>query len=269
MEIVPFTPAEVPAFLALATAEGWVCDPWEFSFLLGTFPRGCLAGMIDGRPVAFVTALKHGTGGWVGNLIVAPGSRGKGAGPGLMARALAALQAAGADTVWLTASEAGRPIYEKMGFREIDVITRWTGEGRGTGEVTPAPAGPDALAAADRAGWGDDRSALLAAVAQRGMVLTSPGGSLVLQPCAGSIQIGPWGGAPPDGAAELLQQARATVPAGTRIVLDAPVRNIAAARIFAAAGFTVCGRNSLMFAGITPAYRPELIYALASMGSMG
>lgn len=266
---MPFTPAEVPAFLALASAEEWVCDPWEFSFLLGSFSRACFAGIVDGRPVAFVTALKHDAGGWIGNLIVAPALRGRGAGSRLMGRALAALQEAGAGTVWLTASEAGRPIYEKMGFREIDVISRWAGEGSGAGWVTQEADAPDALAAADRAGWGDDRRALLAAVAQRGTVLTSPGGGLVLQPCAGSIQIGPWGGTGEDEAAELLRRARATVPAGTRIVLDTPVRNVAAARILAAAGFTVRGRNSLMFTGIAPAYRPELVYALASMGSMG
>lgn len=267
MEIGPFTQESLDRFLALAGAEGWISEPWELSFLRQAFPRGCLAAVVAGRPVGFITAIRHGTGGWIGNLIVERGSRGRGVGARLMERALDELVTDGVETVWLTASPAGRPLYERMGFREMDSVTRWVGIGS-SGSVVADSVPMEELVSLDREGWGDRREALLAAVGGRGTLLAEEGGFLVVQPCGEGFQIGPWcGGKGCSGA--LLARARAVAGSGKRVVLDVPVRNVSASALLNGAGFSVAGRTSLMYVGRIPTYDPLKIFALASLGSMG
>lgn len=268
MDIRPFNNGDLPAFLDLAAAEGWVSDPWEFSFVMDAFPRGCLAGEY-GRAVAFVTAVRYTLSGWIGNLIVAKDLRGRGYGSRLMGRALAELLAAGVETVWLTASEQGRPIYEKMGFREIDAVIRWSGTATEGSAWEGDPVPLDELVALDRAGWGDDRSGILAAVAARGVVMRERGGFMVMQPCGGGFQVGPWTAVDAGAAEGLLDRARLCLRQGEQVLLDVPARNGGAARILAAAGFTAVGRTVLMYRGAPPAYVPNRIFALATMGSIG
>lgn len=269
MTIRPLVSADVPRFLALAAAEGWMSDPWEFLFLLDAFPAGCLALEENEGAVAFVTAVRYGVSGWVGNLVVARHARGRGHGTLLMGRAVDQLRAAGVRTVWLTASAAGRPLYEKMGFREMDGILRWSGTARGGGDGGSDPARRGDLVLLDRAGWGDDRGAVLAAVAARGMVLREAGGFLLLHPCGDNYQVGPWAAADRAAASRLLDRALSRRPSGSRLLLDVPVRNGAAASLLNDAGFTPGGRTVLMCLGDRPAYVPERIYALATMGSIG
>lgn len=269
MTIRPFASADVPRFLALAVAEGWLSDPWEFAFLLGAFPAGCLVLEERGEAVAFVTAVRYGVSGWVGNLIVAREARGRGYGTLLMGRAMDELRAAGTRTVWLTASAAGRPLYGKMGFQEMDGIVRWSGTARGGGEGAGDPVHPDELMHLDRAGWGDDRSAVLAAVAARGAVLREERGFLLLHSCGDNVQVGPWTATDRDVAARLLDRALSRCPAGSRLLLDVPARNLAAASLLNDAGFTPGGSTVLMCRGERPAYVPERIFALATMGSIG
>src|SRR5512147_3174250 len=129
MDIDFFRNEDVDTFLALAAEEQWICGRWELDFLLRRFPDGCLAARLDDGPIAFVTAMKYGESGWIGNLVVRDDQRGKGIGSGLMVKSLQTLMDAGARTVWLTASEKGRPVYEGLGFRAIDRIGRWFGKG--------------------------------------------------------------------------------------------------------------------------------------------
>jgi ribosomal protein S18 acetylase RimI-like enzyme len=134
MIIDRFRHEDLTAFLTLAAEENWICGQGEFDFLLRQFPQGCLAARIDDTPVAFITAIKYGTSGWIGNLIVRRDLRGKGIGNVLMRKALAVLLDAGARTIWLTASEAGKSIYERLGFGAVDLVERWYGTGTGRGD---------------------------------------------------------------------------------------------------------------------------------------
>jgi ribosomal protein S18 acetylase RimI-like enzyme len=268
MEMDQFRQEDLEAFLALAIAEGWICGRWEFDFLFRTFPQGCLLAREGGIPVGFVTSIKYGESGWIGNLIVRGELRGKGIGTALMEKALAALADAGAATVWLTASRAGKPIYEALGFTTVDVVNRWVGEGIG-GKAPKRESIPRAeILAIDQAGWGDRREAIIDAVAGRGRVLATNGAFLVRQPCADGIQLGPWGGTD-SGALLLLNDVLAEVGYGQRVFLDVPIRNSGQTALLLGMGFSVRGSTLLMYRGEEPAYAPGRIFALASMGSMG
>jgi ribosomal protein S18 acetylase RimI-like enzyme len=267
LDFTLFTRRHIPEFLALAAAEGWISGAWELEFLLAAFPAGCLVCGYDGVAVAFVTSVKYDRSGWLGNLIVRPEQRGQGIGSALLLRALEALEQAGTRTVWLTASGSGRPIYERIGFSAIDTVVRW--EGTGSLADNREISGTHEMVALDASGWGDSRELLLGRVAGRGPVSLVPAGFLVCQKWHGAVQLGPWCCVNAASAAALLGQAVVPCRQGTRIFLDVPEGNRAAPGLLRSDGFFAGSAATLMYRGDAPAYAPERIFALASMGSMG
>jgi GNAT superfamily N-acetyltransferase len=269
MQIDRFRQDDVNDFLVLAAEEGWICYRWEFEFLLRSFAQGCLVARVADAPVAFITAIKYEKSGWLGNLLVRSDLRGKGIGSTLLKKSLMALVNAGTRTVWLTASDAGKAIYEQLGFIAIDTIKRWRGTVTGAAAEGVSPYSRDDILAMDRAGWGDMRESILAEVIQRGKVAANGGGFLISQHTADGVQLGPWGAAGRETAGELLDEALAGAGGETRVFLDVPVRNVEAATLLHSRSFSIRGSTALMFLGEMPVYDPSRIYALASMGSMG
>jgi len=269
MTIEPFRKEDVPCFLGLAAAENWVAEPWEFEFLLSSFPAGCLSARDEaGAAVGFVTSLRHDVSGWIGNLVVDQRHRGCGIGEALFHGAHGNLRNVGVETFWLTASKMGKALYEKHGFSSIDTIIRWNcraGEPAGTSHAAKG----EWDAALDQLGWGDRRDGLLAATARRGMVLAGDGAFAVIQPCGRAVQLGPFSALSPGRAADLLDEALNRQPAGTTVYIDTPARNREAATLLQERGFRNHGTNLLMFAGVGPDYRPEYVYGLATLGSCG
>lgn len=274
MKIEPFVIEDLKTFLELASAENWVAEAWEFEFLLSQFPEGCFTARGDqGETVGFITSLRHDRSGWIGNLIVGSGHRGKGIGEALFRKTLETVIDCGVETVWLTASKAGQPLYQKFGFNSIDTIIRWSGNGKQryvkheTGvncrEVDSM------LGDIDCRSWGDQRLALISATAGRGELLRHESGFVVLQPCGDTVQIGPFSALTDGTADSLLEEALHKIPIGTKICLDAPASNRAALRLFNRKRMRISGSNELMYAGVKPEYRPEYVYGLASMGSCG
>jgi GNAT superfamily N-acetyltransferase len=274
MIIEPFAAADISAFLDLAAQENWVAGAWEFEFLITHFPQGCFTVRDDsGAATGFVTSLRHEQSGWIGNLIVTEQLRGTGIGTSLFNKALAALTTEGANTIWLTASTSGAPLYEKHGFRALDTINRWIGTGRQQHAAHAAERINMDLAGSmqelDAAAWGDDRTALLAATVQRGILEQNPNGFITQQMTEGDIQFGPFAAQDAASAESLFDSAAGTVPKGTKILIDAPAANRSATRLFTRRQMQRAGSNLLMYAGRKPAYHPELIYGLATMGSCG
>lgn len=274
MTIEPFQPADIASFLHLASGEGWVAEQWEFDFLLATFPLGCLCVRDKaGEAAAFVTAIIHGQSGWLGNLIVRGDLRGQGVGEALFLRGVQALRAAGAETLWLTASKMGKGLYEKHGFATIDTILRWSGAGRqmqaGRHPETEDTVTVASASSIDSQAWGDRRDALLAATVGRGRLLIEDAGFLVVQPCGDAMQFGPFATMDNGTAEKLLDTALGMIPYETRVCLDAPLSNRPAMRLFNRRRMRVTGTNELMYMGKRPSYRPGYLFGLATMGSCG
>jgi len=274
MNIEPFRIDDIAPFLKLAERENWLAEPWEFQFLLSTFPQGCFAARSDnGETAGFVTSFRHERSGWIGNLIVAGEQRGMGIGEKLFTAAFETLQAPGVDTIWLTASKSGSPLYQKYGFIGIDTICRRVGEGRGRHASVGLLSGGVALttseAEVDSLAWGDRRSALLAVTVGRGRLLQDGSGFISLQPCGDSVQLGPFSAVDSGCAERLFEAALQNVASGTKVFIDSPASNRAAVCMLNRKRIKVVGSNLLMYAGKKPNYRPELIYGLATMGSCG
>ena len=88
-----------------------------------------------GRPVGVACCASFGATGWIGALGVLPDARGAGLGRDLTLAAVDWLRERGARTVLLYATEAGRRVYDGLGFVAEGRAVAWQG-------VAPAGAGP-------------------------------------------------------------------------------------------------------------------------------
>ena len=112
-------------FFFLAQAEHWVVLPPEVALFRGPLAAWAFGLRHRGEPCGFATAVPYRTFAWLGNLILSPDLRGQGFGAMLFDHVCDRLRRSGTRQIWLTASEQGRPLYQRRGFREVDRIERW------------------------------------------------------------------------------------------------------------------------------------------------
>lgn len=267
-EIRTATLADWDIFARLAAAENWRISPAERQLFCGPWTGHALALKVEGQWGGFVTAVHHQRSGWIGNLIVPPESRGRGYGRRLFAAAVARLERKRLNSLWLTASEQGRPLYEQYGFVKIDEIERWIGVGVGGDE--DALRNNEGLWLADGRAWGENRRELLMAVAGHGRAFTAGDAVIFLQQVGNMNILGPWyrGESDPCVHRDLLQQALAAATPGQELVVDTLISS-SIRPLLAEVGFTPSGRAALMVRGGPGAARLDRMVALASLGSVG
>lgn len=159
--------ADLPNCLALAQNRGWPAEEhkWRLLFAVGTVygvddPDG------DGLAAAVVCTRYGPELAAIGMMLVAARHERQGLGARLMRHATAA---AGVATTWLTATEYGRPLYEKLDFRVVDHCTQYGGHWYG---VAPGDSRPvtdadlPAILAMDAEVFGADRSDVLRRMAR-------------------------------------------------------------------------------------------------------
>jgi ribosomal protein S18 acetylase RimI-like enzyme len=76
-------------------------------------------------PVSAVATVRHGTVVGIWCMATIPEHQRRGTGRSLLAQVMAQHQAAGARLFYLVATEAGYPLYERLGFRTVESITIW------------------------------------------------------------------------------------------------------------------------------------------------
>ncbi len=123
--VQPLSLGDLPGCLALARDRGWPAEErkWRLLFAVGTV-YGLRGG--DGDLAGAVVLTRYGRElAAIGMLLVAARHGGQGLGRRIMTRALAE---AGDATVFLNAPEAGRPLYEKLGFVPVGTTHTHVGE---------------------------------------------------------------------------------------------------------------------------------------------
>lgn len=258
---------DLPAALELSEQAGWnqTADDWRM--LIDLAPEDCLAIEVDGELAATTTLLCYGRRlAWIGMVLTKKCYRGRGFARRLMTEALSLADQKAIETVKLDATDQGRPLYEKMGFRSEQAVERWTrtGTGHATGTTVPAGERPaESWPMADHRAFGADRSELLERLARRGQPPFVIEGSYCLtRPGRYSHYLGPSVCDAPTTARALIERALAT--AGHRdCSWDLFPANAAAAAIARDLAFTPTRRLQRMVRGKDLHANNDSIYAIA------
>jgi len=106
-------------------AYGW--QPGEFGAVAAAEIPDTRAyfGAIDGETVGTVVVWDHADDTEVAWVATLPEARGRGVSKQLMARALADARERGRLTTTLVATKLGRPVYERVGYRDFGAIQMW------------------------------------------------------------------------------------------------------------------------------------------------
>jgi GNAT superfamily N-acetyltransferase len=218
------------------------------------------------RVIGVSYAVSFGPTGWIGNVAVDPDARGQGVGTAVSEAAMDWLRRAGVTTMLLTATQMGRPIYERLGFGDDGACYGiWT---RGQQPLPAADGqagvGPGRIADAlrqDAEATGEDRGSFLGTFAARVRTPAGPAG-------AGYRIALPWGRGPviasgPDAARALVTDMLRVRPDQS---LSFPESNTAATELAAAFGFGLTRRCTRMRLGPpVRGFAPERVFNVFSL----
>ena len=226
------------------------------------------AGAILGTGVATI----NGPVAWIGTIWVASSARGRGLGRALTEAPIEAAQAAGCRTLVLVATDAGRPLYERLGF----AVQTWYRTMEAPGLAGTGPAGQekhsavrafraddlDVMAALDAAATGEDRRHLLAAFSapDTARVVTDasdrPTGFVIRAPWGGGATIAPRH----EDALALLQARRVAAGPDRRVRAGILLENEAGADALAGDGWTEAWRAPRLVRGDPLEWQPGQIW---------
>ena len=206
--------------------------------------------------------------GWVHGIVVRPEHQRTGLGARLTETAIEWLRARSAATVLLLATDAGRPVYERLGFTAGERYGSFTWPTTGADE--DATTGPmqashlGAVLALDREATGEDRSGFITSLATSGWVATRDG------EIAGFHLACPWGGGPTiarDAASGLaLLRLAASVAQRPSRGPGLPEANTAAVRYLADLGITAERYVTRMWLGAPPRWSSGMIFGVFNFG---
>jgi GNAT superfamily N-acetyltransferase len=267
----PMTAADVEPLVASILADDWGDRRSWFEFALAS--PACSVFVADddaGRAIGTAVLTIHGTVGWIGTIWVAPAVRRGGIGSDLTGATIDAAEAAGCRTLLLVATDAGRPMYERLGFRVqtwYRTMERPAGAGpHPDGRPDPGirafrPADLPSLIELDRIATGEDRAINL------GRLATTDGTRVIERDgaIAGFVARAPWGGgatvAPRlDDALAILDARRLAAHPGRRIRCGILLENAAGADALEATGWTEAWRAPRMIRGDELDWRPGHIW---------
>lgn len=261
--------SDLPAVESALKAAGFSAQVGALMQLPLQSPDGVVFVCEEGGQPAGVAAAYSYPGsrsGWLGAVGVRPAARRRGIGRELTVRTIDWLRERDIDSVGLYATDAGRPLYESLGFEAEDLTVAWRGVVRGVPvddvmRVRPlAGSDIDLMAALDLAATGESRRALLdGAVPLDGWGVTDDQGAL-----RGYALRTPWGSACPviadsPQAGSALMRAVVSRPLGGTLIV--PTANGPACDTVTRLGLARLNSALRMRLGPPPARRPEMQFA--------
>src|SRR5690348_5399978 len=162
------TAPDTAAALDLSTEAGWNQTENDWLRLLELSPEGCLAIEVAGEVVATATIVTYEFRlAWIGMVLTRKTHRGRGFAKRLLNEVLRLADILGIESVKLDATDEGKPIYEKLGFRSEQAVERWECEKVDVGAVAVPPSSfPAALLSLDQFAFGANRSTMLQSLAK-------------------------------------------------------------------------------------------------------
>ncbi|UHC17253.1 GNAT family N-acetyltransferase [Methylobacterium currus] len=269
--IRPMTEADLAALHGLSVEVRWPhrAEDWRLMLAVG---QGLVACDEAGRVTGSAMWWPFGDGlATIGMVIVSPRQQARGTGRRLMRELFSA---AGPRTIRLTATEAGRRLYESEGFRVTGTNTQYQGIADAAATVDDKRVRPvveadwPAIAALDREASGGDRSRMLDALRRAGriVVLEEHGriaGYSVCRPFGRGHILGPVVAADA-GSAVALASPHVRAQAGAFLRLDTPERDGPLVAFAQACGLAQVDLSVTMTRGQPPATGPARIFTLAN-----
>jgi len=201
--------------MALSAEAGWNQLPDDWSTFLNHGKVFALLGR-DGQPVATGATMPYSGGfAWIGMVLVAASHRRQGLGTRILESCLQEVQRKRLVPV-LDATPAGETVYRPLGFKPQFGLSRWQGQGGGSGQIRLGirrlrESDFPILVASDALATGADRSFLLDSLFRRAPQLalaTEDGTGFVLaRPGRIATQLGPVIAEAEEHAVELLKAA--------------------------------------------------------------
>jgi GNAT superfamily N-acetyltransferase len=228
-----------------------------------------------GRIVGTGIATANGPVGWVGTIFVVPDRRREGLGDALTRAVIADLETRGCRTLNLMATDAGRPLYERLGFEVQSPQLFFTAAGLAPNETDDGvlpfdPTMLQGMITLDRLATGEDRSAVLARMASQesSRVLLGADGAL-----SGFLIRAPWGGvslvAPEaDDAIRLLEWRRRQAGVDHPVFAGFPDAGDSRRARLLREGWTLAGAGTRMIRGERLEWNPDWIWGTFS-GALG
>jgi GNAT superfamily N-acetyltransferase len=260
-----------PAVAAILADDFGDRRAW-FDFTLQNDACQPLVAEVDDEIVGTGVATVNGPVAWIGTIWVRRTHRRRGLGSALTIAVSDAAAAAGARTLVLTATDRGRPLYERLGFEVQTWYRTMEAPGAGGGgSAVPtsgsgvrayAPGDLPAMLALDRVATGEDRSTVMTA-------LVDPQGTRVLETAdrgvAGFVARAPWGGgatvAPSvDDALAILDARRRASSPDKRIRCGILLENEVGAAALERAGWQEAWRAPRLIRGESMAWHPEHLW---------
>lgn len=261
------TPADAEPTADAIHRSGWGARHAKMAFVASHPECRPFVADADGTIVGSGVTTVNGPVGWIGTIWVDPAWRGRGLGKALTMATVEAAEAAGCMTLLLVATDAGRPLYEPLGFVVQANYRILEAPGLAAGRTDPRvrayqPSDLPTIIALDAAATGEDRAHLLRAFASpettRCVVRAdgSVGGFLLRPPWGGGATIVP----DPDDALALLHARRAAATPDKRVragLIDVNEDGIGRLQ---AAGWTDAWGAPRMIRGEMPAWQPNAIW---------
>lgn len=267
-EIRDMVPAEVEVAIALAKAQGWRDRRRFYDFVFRVSTCQPLVGVAEGRVVGTGLATVQGSVGWLGAIAVEAGFRHRGIGRAITDELCRRLRAAGCTTLSLEATDEGRRMYERMGFRLAATYRQLQAGHLPEEPVPPAgarvrklePADLPAIVELDRLATAEDRSAALAVMAEDGGWALERDGTISGFLIPAERAYGPVVAPRFEDGLFLLDLHRHVIPAGADVRAGIPDPHATAWRELLARGWKETWQGPRLLLGPDVPWRPEWIW---------
>ncbi len=211
----------------------------------------------DGAIAGFANGIRHGTVGWLGNIIVPPDFRRQGIGTALTDHLIDYFKSKGCTTQLLIASAMGERIYERAGFKTTGTYQFYKVElsGKGLAETRIGPIGPiGPINSLDQRATGEARPAFLQRFLSTALAFADPNPRGFYLPDYGNGLVS---ASDPEAGIAMLQR---KLNDGKKTVV-VPSANITAAEFLVNEGFRKFREVPRMVLGNEVAWHPEMIFS--------
>jgi GNAT superfamily N-acetyltransferase len=259
---------DIPSAFELSQEAGWNQTVEDWRLLIDIAAENCLAIDVDGELAATTTLFSYGRRlGWIGMVLTRSSYRRRGFAGRLLKEALTRADRMGIETLKLDATDQGRPLYEKMGFRFEQPIERWTRPRSGDVPETIVAENDVPVAGdwegTDRTAFGAERFDLLRRLQKRARPAFFRRSSYLLaREGSRTAYLGPCVGESPDIARSFIERAL-KAKSDSSWSWDILLRNTTAVAIAKDLGFVPTRQLQRMVRGTDLHSKEELIYAIA------